>query len=266
MGNNGGVMSRAPTTVVMLHGQPGAPLDWHAVTSRLPNSLIPFVVDRPGYGRSPHGPGGLADNADALARELDERSVESAIIAGHSWGGGAALAMAVRHPDRVKALVLAASIGPDCLARLDYALAAPVLGQAMAFATFKLAGPVIRRRVRKRVAGGGLDDITRREVEVRLVANQRRKIWRTFLVEQRAMLDELPALCSALTGLDVPTVVLAGAADKVVPLRTAEALAGMIPRADLRIIESAKHYLPRFHADDVASAIIDVAARAASHA
>src|SRR6202008_3404952 len=38
--------------LVLLHGQPGSPADWQAVTARLPEQLHAFAPERPGYGES----------------------------------------------------------------------------------------------------------------------------------------------------------------------------------------------------------------------
>src|SRR2546423_2291832 len=102
-------MSGPEVDVVLLHGQPGGPFDWHAVVTDLPPGFRAHLPDRPGYGRNERPAAGLADNADDLVRQLDHLGVERAIVAGHSWGGGVALAMAERHPERVAGLVLAAS-------------------------------------------------------------------------------------------------------------------------------------------------------------
>lgn len=52
------------------------------------------------------GIGPLNDVADSVARLLDQRGIERAVIGGLSRGGYAALAFARRHPDRMSALVL----------------------------------------------------------------------------------------------------------------------------------------------------------------
>jgi pimeloyl-ACP methyl ester carboxylesterase len=243
----------------MLHGQPGGPLDWHRVARALPDGFRAAIPDRPGYGHNPAPAGGLAANADDLIRELDERQIDRAVIAGHSWGGGVAVAAAERHPDRVAGIVLAASIGPGCLVPLDHVLSAPVIGEALSFGMLHALTPVLRRRLRRYMASGTVDPEDRRLAEERWKANRSRGLWRTFLVEQRAMLRELPALDDALASVACPAVVLAGSADRIVPPRTAEALAAAIPDADLRVIEGANHYLLRNHPEAVAMAIVDAA-------
>jgi pimeloyl-ACP methyl ester carboxylesterase len=78
--------------VVLLHGQPGSAADWQQVASRLPEALRVVALDRPGYGASRQGAGGFAVNARAVLAELDARGIERAVLVGHSYGGGVALA------------------------------------------------------------------------------------------------------------------------------------------------------------------------------
>jgi pimeloyl-ACP methyl ester carboxylesterase len=65
----------------------------------------------------------------------------------------------------------------------------------------------------------------------------------SFLVEQRALLDETPALERSLGRIEAPTVVVTGASDRIVPAAAARALAGRIAGAEL-IVMAGGHLLP----------------------
>ncbi len=123
---------------MLLHGQPGSASDWQQVTDLLPGGLVTVALDRPGYGASRQAAGGFAANARAILAELDARGIERAVLVGHSFGGGVALALAQLAPERVEALVLLASVGPDCLTGWDRLLAAPVAGEVCAVAAWWL--------------------------------------------------------------------------------------------------------------------------------
>jgi pimeloyl-ACP methyl ester carboxylesterase len=68
-------------------------------------------IDRPGSGYSPRLPSRrahLAEQAAAVAALIDELGLDRPVLVGHSLGGALALAVAIRHPDKVSALALIA--------------------------------------------------------------------------------------------------------------------------------------------------------------
>ena len=174
------------TDVLLLHGQPGTAGDLAGFAAALREEGLRVVApDRPGYGRSTLPAGGFEHNARAMADVLDA----PAVVAGYSWGAGVALAMAERHPHKVRALVLVCPVTPSGrLGRLDRVLAGRRTGPLMARAGFLGAGaalavPPLRRRIAPLVPGA---DASR--------WSELPRAWRTFWVEQRALVDELPGL------------------------------------------------------------------------
>ena len=69
-----------------------------------------IAVDRPGFGHSDRPRSTIwtpEAQADLIAAALKKISVQRAIVLGHSWGTLVALALAVKYPQEVEALVLA---------------------------------------------------------------------------------------------------------------------------------------------------------------
>ena len=95
--------------LLLLHQTP-----WFSVQYRHAQPLIAaagfrtLAPDTPGFGFSPapEGSPALEDYADHFAGVLDALGVEAAVVAGHHTGAGMALALAQRHPGRVRGLVL----------------------------------------------------------------------------------------------------------------------------------------------------------------
>src|SRR6266516_672760 len=203
--------------VLLLHGQPGSGTDWRAVERQLASQFRVIAPDRPGYGTNRAKPGDFAANARAMVNLLDRLGQKRAIIVGHSWGGGAAIAMARRYPERVAGLVLVGAVGDgSALGLSDRLLAQPLLGSLLAVIGFKLAGRLLRlRRLRRRFGSGETTDDVWLEATARAWRSGR--VWRSFAVEQRALVRETPALQGALGTLGVPTVVLTGDNDHTVP-------------------------------------------------
>ncbi|MFL5884308.1 MAG: alpha/beta fold hydrolase, partial [Thermoleophilaceae bacterium] len=198
---------------------------------------------------------GIADNADALAGMLVDRGVDSAIVAGHSWGAGVAIALAERHPQRVRRLVLVNPVTPgDRLGPLDRVLAERRVGPPLARAAFATAGSALgsgafRRALHRTLPGYGID----RSAEV---AREWRSgdAWRSFYVEQRALFTELPALRDGLADLVQPTTIVIGERDRVTDPAAGRRFAAEIG-ARLVEVPRAGHLLPMQSPGHVADAI-----------
>jgi pimeloyl-ACP methyl ester carboxylesterase len=246
--------------VVLLHGQPGSHRDWRRVTKRLARTHQVFAVDRSGYGdASRESARGFAENADDLAALLDSHGIDQATVVGHSWGGGAALSFAQRHPDRVAALVLVAAAGTsDALGAGDTFLGLPVVGPLVALGVFRYLAPRFAHRWMK-LSGSRISPAHSAEMVDEVRSWRRRPTWRSFLAEQRAMLREAPGVESHLGDVTAPTTVVIGGRDKVVRPSVGEHLAAAIPGARVRRVEEGGHLLPLEHPDELADAIREAA-------
>ncbi len=240
--------------VLLLHGQPGLAHDWDRVIAALGDDFQPLAIDRPGWNGHSRAHG-LAGNAAAAVRALDSAGVTQAIVVGHSFGAAVAAWMASAYPDRVAALVLAApSANRASLVWLDHLLAAPGLGYIAGIATlggagYALAVGGVRRAVGRRL---GLEERYLDAVGRKLRAPG---AWRSFSLEQRALIAELPELERRLAAIAAPTTVVAGTHDVIVPFSSAKQLVGQIPGAELVAVRNAGHLLSTRHPARLASAI-----------
>jgi pimeloyl-ACP methyl ester carboxylesterase len=100
--------------LVLLHGFADSFTTWDGWVRELQPQFHIISLDFPGHGltRAPAGStlsgAGLADFVDAFAAKL---ALPKFAVAGNSMGGGAAWELAVRHPDRVNALILVDAAG-----------------------------------------------------------------------------------------------------------------------------------------------------------
>jgi pimeloyl-ACP methyl ester carboxylesterase len=246
--------------VVLLHGQPGTAADWAPVARLLRSSHTVVVPDRLGYGRTGGPAGGFKANADAVLRLLDGLAVERAVVVGHSWGGGVALALVEDRPDRVAGAVLLATVVPDePIGRLDRLLAVPAVGSAVTAVALGLAGraltlPRVRQAVERMLRGTTEDGLL-------AVAESWRQgeSWRSFVVEQRALVEELGRLGPGLAGIALPVIIMTGSADRIVPPSAGGRLAAAIPGAELIRLEGAGHLLTHERPEEVAAAVARLA-------
>lgn len=102
--------AREPGAPVVLaaHGITANGLSWARVAGHLDGRVTLLAPDLRGRAGSAAvaGPFGPARHADDLAAVLDHVGVDSVVLAGHSMGAFVACVAAVRHPARVRGLVL----------------------------------------------------------------------------------------------------------------------------------------------------------------
>ncbi|RII86424.1 alpha/beta fold hydrolase, partial [Clavibacter californiensis] len=100
--------------LLLLHGIGRSLEDWDEQHDRLSDGHELHSLDLPGFGWSDPVAGAttLESLADALPVYLDAAGVAVPVtVVGNSLGGAVAMTLATRHPDRVRALVLADSAG-----------------------------------------------------------------------------------------------------------------------------------------------------------
>ena len=222
-----------------------------ALGERVPSTI---AIDRPGWDGRP-GVSDLAGNARAALATLDAAGVDRASVVGHSLGAAVAGWLATTAPHRVGRLVLVApAANLDSLSAVDYLLAAPVIGWlasvgAMAGGGAVLGAGPLRRWVAEATA---LDERYLRSAGRMLLAP---RAWGAFVREQRFLVSDLPSLEARLGEISVPTTIVAGTGDHVVPISAARRLAEQIPRAELIELQHAGHLLHIRHADRLAEII-----------
>ncbi|MDR7146231.1 alpha/beta hydrolase [Rhizobium sp. BE258] len=121
--------------IVFIHGASGNLLDQTGAFLRpLQGRAEMLFVDRPGHGYSERGgpenavPSG---QAAAIARLMERRGIEKAIIVGHSFGGAIAAAFGVHHPEKTAGLLFLAPATHPWPGGVDWyyhAATAPLLG------------------------------------------------------------------------------------------------------------------------------------------
>lgn len=253
--------------VLFVHGQPGLGSDWDPVVERLTDHRL-LIVDRPGYGRSGEETLSIAGNADLLADVVVERHAAPVTVVGHSYGGGVAIELAARRPELVAGLVLVGSIGrANSLNVLDRVLATPVMGEVLSAAgLFTLARvlPRVRHLVepQQHAAFAWLRASLPDERYDKVSLQGGRQVWRSFVAEQRSLVREIGSVEAALGSVRVPTVVISGAWDLVVPPSVSASIAVSIPGSELVSVARTGHFVPRDAPEVVAAAVRTVESRA----
>lgn len=234
-----------PMTLVLLHPFPLDARFWDPVRPALAAARPVTTLDFPGLGTAaaPSAPT-VEGFADAVAAHIaGEVPGGRAAVCGLSLGGYVALALVVRHPDRVGALVLA-----DARAEPDTAEAAEARHRWAAV-------------VRAGGAAAFLDDFS-----AKLVAPGHD----AALGAARAIADEqdpegIAGALEALAGradrrpdlpaIAAPTLVVVGSEDALTPPDRAQAMVQAIPRATLAVIPGSGHLTALERPDAFADAV-----------
>ena len=96
--------------IVLLHGFPESHRTWRAVVPDLARDFRIVAPDQRGFGASDRPDGVEAYKADRIIEDLialaDILGLERFTLVGHDWGGAVAWLAALRHPDRLRRLVI----------------------------------------------------------------------------------------------------------------------------------------------------------------
>ncbi|MDR7301148.1 alpha/beta fold hydrolase [Haloactinomyces albus] len=240
--------------IVLLHGGgvDNGLLAWrHAIPALAVDHRV-HVPDLPGRGGSVDWTG-RADQRnleEVLRWLLDSWGLDDATLVGLSLGGSVATGFALRHPHRVRGLILVGSGGMQ--PRVDNQLLLHLLLRT------RFAGPLIARLLRlnrgfsrrylARGAFAGSEPITDLERIIDEVHAELRTCgsvftdWMTDAVGRRSMqVNHLPHL----NRIHCPTMFIHGEQDAMVPVASAREASGAVPDAQLRVVSGAGHWVNR---------------------
>ena len=225
----------------------GEPLLWitgFAISSEIFDPVIGHYAgshdcvryDNRGAGRSeaPWWPASMAELATDAVRLLDALGLDSAHVYGLSMGGMIAQEMAIRFPDRVRALVLGGTTHGGPRAALPSPAIAAVLGS-------RGAPPAVRAEL---VARALFTDEYRRDHPDEVLGHLQRLA--AHPASLRGVLSHVLASSthetrSRLALVQAPTLVMHGELDRFTPVANAEYLAERIPGATLAVVPGAAH-------------------------
>ncbi len=172
-----------------------------------------YVPDLPGFGRSEKPPSVLdvAGLSDSLAAWMETVGLRSAVLVGNSVGCQVVADLALRHPERVERAVLQGpTMDPE-------------------------ARTTLRQAARLALDG------TREPpslLPIMLLDYLSAGLRRSFSTFQHALKDRIE---EKLPHVRVPTLVVRGERDPIVPQRWAEGVAGLLPEGRLVVVPGAAH-------------------------
>jgi 3-oxoadipate enol-lactonase len=221
--------------LLLLMGMSGTFSHWHpAFLDGLRESFETIVYDHRGVGEStpqegPPTTAGLAEDAAGLLAAL---GIDCADVLGISMGGMVAQELALAHPERVRALTL----GCTYCGGEGSSLTAPELVRRLAGAMSSGDRELARR--------------TAWELNVSPAFAENEQEWEAFrairAVPVPVILAQMQA-CVAhdtsarLAGLKMPTLIVHGTLDQIIPVENAHVIRRHVPGARLELLDGAGH-------------------------
>ena len=258
------IAGQGEPTLVLLHGFGASVFSWREVMEPLSEIGTVIAFDRPAFGlterplpgewpgENPYSPEAQADLTVAL---LDTLGADMAVLVGHSAGGTIAVLTALRHPERVEALVLVAPAiyhGGGTPGWVRPLLRIPQVGHL---------GPLLVRSIITRAEGilriawHDVDKITSEVMagykKPLQAANWDRALWE-FTLASRPL--DLPDQLDEIT---IPVLVITGDDDRIVPTDQSVRLADELLNAELVVVPECGHLPQEETPDQFLQAVTD---------
>jgi len=235
--------------LILIHGITNSSESWQPVLSLLERDFTVLAPDLLGHGDSakPRGDYSLGANASLLRDAMLALGHERATIAGHSLGGGIAMQMAYQFPERVERLVLVCSGG---LGRaVTPVLRAVAMPGAELVLPLLVSEPLVSAGAK---VGGWIEQIGLRvgsdigALAKGLASLQDIEARRAFVHTARGVIDlggqRISANDKLYLAQEIPTLIVWGVDDPVIPARHGIRAHENMPGSRLRVFKQAGHF------------------------
>lgn len=246
--------------LLMIHGSgPGvsAWANWRLVMPELAKRSRVIAPDMVGFGFTDR-PAGQKYDMDVWVEQavglLDALGIERADLVGNSFGGALALALTIRHPQRVRRLVLMGSVGVpfEITEGLD-----AVWGYEPSFENM--------RRIMDYFAWDRSlvnDELAKLRYEASIRPGFQESFSAMFPAPRQRWVDAMTSSEADIRAIPHETLVIHGRDDQVIPLSTSLTLANWISRAQLHVFGRCGHWTQIEHSARFARLVGDFLAEA----
>ena len=233
--------------VLLIHGSgPGvsAWANWRLVLPALSERRRVIAPDMVGFGYTDR-PAGMRYGMDTWVRQalyvLDALGLERVDLVGNSFGGGLALALAIRAPQRVRRLVLMGSVGVPF----------PITPGLDAVWGYQPSLEAMRALLDVFAHDRSLvdDELARMRYEARVQPGFQESYAEMFPAPRQASVDAMASAEADIRALPHETLVIHGREDKVIPLSNSLTLARWIPNAQLHVFGHCGHWIQIEHSN-----------------
>lgn len=253
--------------ILLVHGWPQHWYCWRLVMPRLAERRRVLAVDLRGFGWTDIAWTGFEKEnmAEDVVRLLDALEIERVHLAGHDWGGWIGYLLGLRHPDRLNRLVTLnapppwprpapANLGAIARMRYQVALAAPFIGPKLVERRAYVGRKIRRWAGDRSELRKSVQRIYTRDLKASTRARASTLLYRTFLTR-----EALPVIAGRYRSerLRVPTLVLYGERDPILPPRLFGGQEHHADRMRVEAVPDAGHFLPEERPELVADRILE---------
>lgn len=245
--------------ILAIHGLGASIYSWRKLKGRFPSNRL-VLVDLKGHGHSPKPRDkhySIPEQANLIYQFILEQDFRNLTLIGNSYGGALSLLVSIRlcreEPGRLSKLILIDSGGynQDLPWHLKL-LRTPVLG----WLGLHLVPPAINALVVLRYGYYDRGLIEREQIRAYAKPIGSRGGRHALLqVAKQAVPDNFEELTAQYPTINVPTLIIWGREDKVIPLSIGEKLDRAIPDSRLAIIEQVGHVPQEEKADETVAHI-----------
>lgn len=241
----------AVDTFLLIHGYGASSFTWRHWAPALARRGHVVLIDLKGHGAAPkpdddrYGP---ADQAELVHRLVEERGLGRLTLVGHSLGGGVVLLTALRLLEAARAahrepLLKRVVMVAGAAYRQRVPPFVPLARHPRLFMSLmRMIGATLVVRYVLRTIVYDPDAIVAEQVAGYAAPLESPEAVRALIACARRIVPEnLDELTGRYAELDVPTLLLWGRHDPVVPLAVGERLSRELPRARLRVLEACGH-------------------------
>lgn len=226
-------------TIVLLHGIPTNSFLWMAILPQLAEEFTVVAPDMVGFGKSGRATREnltLPKQAEHVSNLLDELNIQSAHVVGHDLGGGVAQILSVKHPEKVKSLVVL-----DGVAFNNWPLAKVVALRYPTATEFESPSFFIERMFRE---GLFHQEILTPELLRPFLAPFDHKMGLKELQEASFALDhrQTEDIVPALEQLQIPATFLYGQYDRFLPAYWGMRLKETVSGSEFKVLAECSHF------------------------
>ncbi len=236
--------------VLLIHGLGASSVTWKQTIKALAPQFCVFAPDMPGCGESdaPETEYSIEFLTQSMLKFMDAVGIQKAHVVGHSLGGGVALGIHQRQPERIEKLALVSSAGLG--KAMHWLLRMCSLPGAPKIITFlsspqSLAPQASRafeqRRMRRLRAEY---DPAAPTVLEKLRSPEIRRAFLRMLRESSGINGQRVSATPYIMNIQNPVLIVWGAKDQTIPVLHGIAAATLIPNAHLEIIPKCYHRPP----------------------